>query len=354
MQRALSLARRGHGRVSPNPMVGAVVVSEGHVVGAGYHRYAQRSHAEVLALDEAGTAARGADLYVTLEPCCHWGRTPPCAEKIVRSGIRRVFVAVVDPNPEVSGGGIEYLRAQGVEVQVGLCEREATRLNEIFFHFVRTGRPYVLLKLALSLDGRLATATGDSKWITGTESRKLVHRLRFDSDAILIGRQTAVQDDPSLAVRGRSRNSITKVILDSDLKLSPAAKLFESGDPVVIFHRQDVDIERIKALSATATLIQVGERAGRLDWNEILERLAERSITSVMVEGGGEIAGTLLRGGLVDRLYLFYGPAIIGDQGVPGFADLKLSLLSDAPRIEILRLRRLGSDFLVEGRIPQR
>jgi diaminohydroxyphosphoribosylaminopyrimidine deaminase/5-amino-6-(5-phosphoribosylamino)uracil reductase len=350
MKAALKLAARGRGLASPNPMVGAIVVKKGEVVGQGYHVYSSKDHAEVRALREAGARALGADLYVTLEPCNHLGRTPPCSQAIISSGVKRVFVAVRDPNPDVSGGGVEFLRAEGVETVVGLCEDKARALNEAFFHTVEHRTPFVTLKLALTLDGKIATQQGESKWITGSASRRAVHRLRFENDAILVGIRTVLQDDPSLDVRRRRSNQITKVVLDSELRTPLNARLFLSGDPVVIFHSPMASAEKRNALEKRAELHEVAGGRHRLSWEDVLTALARERNTSLLVEGGAEIAASLIREQRVNRLLLFFGTRMLGSSGISAVGDLGVERLADGPRWEVIRTRQLPPDVMLELR----
>jgi diaminohydroxyphosphoribosylaminopyrimidine deaminase / 5-amino-6-(5-phosphoribosylamino)uracil reductase len=349
MKRALELARRGAGRVSPNPLVGALLVREGDIVGEGYHVFEQRDHAEAVAIRKAAQRARGATLYVNLEPCSHHGRTPPCVEAVIGAGVTRAVVAMRDPNPLVSGRGLAALHTAGISVEEGLCGDEARQLNEKFCHFIRTGRPFLLLKLALSLDGRIATGTGESKWITGPLSRRLVHRLRFDYDAVLVGVNTLLRDDPRLDIRETRRKRLTRVVLDARLRTPASAKVFETPDPVVIFHGPAAPAEKAEALRARATLICIEERDGRLVWDCLLAALASRSITSVMVEGGGRVAASALQAGVVQKLNLFYAPKVIGGEGVPGIGSLGLGSLEEAQQLDRVRIRRLPPDYLIEG-----
>lgn len=347
MRRALQLARRGAGRVSPNPMVGAVVVRDGQVVGEGYHLYRKLRHAEVIALDRAGSLARGATLYVTLEPCAHQGRTPPCMQRVVEAGIREVFVAVTDPSPQVAGKGVQYLRSHGIRVHEGLCGEEALRLNESFFFFVKNQKPFCLLKLALTLDGRIAAPTGDSKWITGEEARRHVHRSRFHYDAILVGIETVLMDDPSLDVRWRLKKGIGKVILDSGLRTPVNSRLFQSGDPVWIFH--SCPCPPGSPLASRAHLVRVPRNGSFLSWPAVLEALGRESITSLIIEGGGRVAGSSLQAGVVQRIHFYYGSRILGSKGIPGVGELAVRRLADALTVSGLRGRRLGRDFLLDG-----
>ncbi len=349
MKRALLLAKRGIGLASPNPMVGAVVVNGGKIVGEGFHVYEKRDHAEVLALSRAGRRALGADLYVTLEPCVHFGRTPPCVQAIIGSGIRRVFVATGDPNPLVSGRGIATLREAGIEVVEGLCAREADILNEKFFHFIRTGRPFVLLKLALSLDGRIATCSGESKWITGPEARSMAHRLRFECDGVLVGIRTLLIDDPLLSVRGRRTKRIVRIILDSELQTPASARLFSSPDRVILFHSRDLAQHSWTGFPAHAELVAVGHGASGLDWAQVLEELGQRGISSVLVEGGARVAASALAQPVVQKLALFYGPKLVGGDGLPGIGVLGVRGIDEAIDVTVSRVHRVGSSLLVEG-----
>jgi diaminohydroxyphosphoribosylaminopyrimidine deaminase/5-amino-6-(5-phosphoribosylamino)uracil reductase len=328
-----------------------VVVRKGEIVGEGSHVFSKRHHAEVIALRNAGDGARGADLFLTLEPCSHTGRTPPCVEEIIRAGIKAVYVATRDPNLRVNGKGIERLAEAGITVHEGLCEPEATRLNEPFFHLVRTGKPFVTLKLALSLDGRIATRTGSSRWITGDQARRVVHRLRYEHDAILVGVRTVAQDDPSLDVRGHRRNRIVKMVLDSELRTDPEARLFHSGDPVLIFHSMKPSEVRARQLPQQAELVGVGRDSDGLKWAEILTEAGRRGLNSLLVEGGGTVAASVLRARAVQRMFLFYAPKIIGGDGLPGFGPLGVETLEKALRVDLTRIRRLGEDFLLEARL---
>lgn len=353
MKRALALARRGAGRVSPNPLVGAVVVKNSRIVGEGYHLYEKLDHAELAALRAAGSRAKGATLYVNLEPCRHHGRTPPCVERIVQAGVREACVAIRDPNPLVSGRGIEYLRSHGLRVREGLGAPEARRLNEKFLYFVQTRKPFVHLKLALTLDGRIAASGGQSRWITGQESRAVVQRLRYEYDAILAGVNTVLQDDPSLAVHGRRTNSIVKVVLDSRLRTPARSRIFESGDPVVIVHSKGVSPERKAALAGRARLMEAPQDGGELSWGFLLHGLGELGITSLLVEGGGRVAASALRAGAVQKISFFYAPKILGGDAVAGVGDLGIERLDQALVLRDIRIRRLGSDLMLEAYLAE-
>ncbi|MEE8586076.1 MAG: bifunctional diaminohydroxyphosphoribosylaminopyrimidine deaminase/5-amino-6-(5-phosphoribosylamino)uracil reductase RibD [Acidobacteriota bacterium] len=353
MRRALALARRGYGQTSPNPMVGAVLVRDGAVVGEGYHLYKRCHHAEALALDQAGERARGATLYVNLEPCSHQGRTPPCAALLIQAGIRRAFVSLRDPNPLVAGRGLQRMKDAAIEIQEGLCRDQAERLNEAFLHFIHTGRPFAILKLAMTLDGRIATRQGDSKWITAPQARRRVHRLRYGCDAVLVGAETILQDNPSLNVRWTRRNPIAKAVLDSRLRTPPNARIFDSRDPVWLFHAENAPSAPRKAYPSGSELIPVSHDGQWLDWREILEELGKRRCLSLMIEGGRQVAASALQSGLVQKVEFHYGPRIIGADGLPAIGEMGFDRLQDCLQLERLSTRRIGCDFAVEGYLAE-
>jgi diaminohydroxyphosphoribosylaminopyrimidine deaminase / 5-amino-6-(5-phosphoribosylamino)uracil reductase len=357
MKLALSLAARGAGWVSPNPMVGAVVVKGGQVVGRGYHRRAGAPHAEVEALRSAGEAARGADLYVTLEPCNHQGRTPPCTQAILASGVRRVIIAARDPNPQVTGGGAEFLAAQGVEVHEGLLAAEAQRLNEAWLHYVNTGRPWVIAKAACSLDGKIATVGGESQWLTGEAARALGHRLRHRLDAIVVGIGTVLADNPQLTTRrprgqGTGRDPI-RVVLDSRLRLPLTSRLLhlESAAPTWVATTNQAPKDAIRALEARgAQVLVLPAEAGRVSVSALLEELGRRQVQSLLVEGGAETLGTFFDQRLVNQFYFFYAPKILGGQQAPGMVGGQgIIHLGQAHIARDLSVRRVGGDLLVSG-----
>lgn len=354
MRLALRLARRGEGHVSPNPMVGAVLVRGGRIVATGHHRAVGRDHAEVEALRRVGFRAQGCDLYVSLEPCCHHGRTPPCTDAIVRSGVRRVVVATVDPNPLVSGRGIETLRHHGVEVEVGLLQTEARRLNEPFFRWITTGMPTVTLKMATTLDGRIAQRDGHSRWITSEPARRLVHRLRSVSDAVVVGAGTARADDPLLLptlVKRPPRIPI-RVMVDEEAGLDVRLQLARTaGDgPVIVACTEAAPPERLAALRGLGVevLVLPGD-GGLVSLPALMADLGRRSCQNVLVEGGATLATSLLRDGLVNRLLVFYAPRLLGDpEAMPLIRDLGVRTLSDAVRFTIRSARRVGPDVMLE------
>jgi diaminohydroxyphosphoribosylaminopyrimidine deaminase/5-amino-6-(5-phosphoribosylamino)uracil reductase len=352
MVAALALARRGLGNVWPNPAVGCVIVSDGRVVGRGWTQPGGRPHAETGALARAGEAARGATAYVTLEPCCHWGRTPPCAEALISAGIARVVIAVEDPDPRVAGGGLARLREAGIAVESGLCADEAAEINAGFFRRVRTGSPLVTLKLATSLDGRIATASGESRWITGPLARERTHLLRAAHDAILVGTATVLADDPQLTCRlnGLEHRSPVRVALDRNLVIPPAARLIAEAKqvPSWIVTAPGSGPERREALRrAGVEIIEAApDTAGRIDLADMLRRLGERGVTRLLVEGGGRLAAELLRVGLVDRLVWLHAPLLLGGDGVPSVNALGLEALEAAPGFDLLSSETVGPDLL--------
>ncbi len=357
MQQALALAARGCGRTRPNPPVGAVVVRDGRVVGEGFHPRAGEPHAEVFALRQAGAAARGADLYVTLEPCCHHGRTGPCSEAILAAGIRRVFVGCIDPDPRMQGRGVAALRAAGLEVVGGVGADDCRRLLAPFAKHVATNRPLVTLKAAVTLDGQVATRTGDARWISCAESRERVHRVRDRVDAILTGIGTVLADDPRLTVRlpeGGGRTPL-RVVVDSQLRLPGDAALLREreGDGVLVFTALPAGDPRFLALQQRgADVRQVTAGPSGLSLDEILAELGRAGCQEVLLEAGSKLLGTFLRAGLVDRVMLFVAPLMLGGaDGMPLFAGSGAATLASAWRLQQVRIGRVGDDILVEGEV---
>jgi len=353
MRRALQLAALGLGRTSPNPAVGAVVVRDGAIVGEGYHRRAGEPHAERIALANAGDAARGADIHVTLEPCCHHGRTPPCTDAIIEAGIRRVFYAMPDPDPVCAGGGHAALEAAGIEVHAGLLQRDAERLLEAYIRHRRTGRPLVTLKLAMSLDGRIATRTGHSQWITCEQSRRLVHELRDRADAIMVGVGTVLADDPSLTTRLVEGRDALRVICDSEARTPPDARVVtqDSEADCIIATTERAARERIEALTdAGAEILVLPDANGRVDLSALMDALGARGALSVLVEGGASLAWGALSSGVVDKVAFFYAPVIIGGtEAVSGVAGEGFGRVDEALGLRDMTVRRVARDLLVEG-----
>ncbi len=345
MRRALALAQRGLGTTRPNPMVGCVLVRGGKVIAEGWHRRAGGDHAEVAALRELGFVARGATAYVTLEPCDHTGRTGPCTKALIDAGVKRVVYAMRDPNPRVDGRGDKRLRKAGVIVAGGLLSREAAELNRAHVKWVTTRRPWVTLKAALSLDGKIATRTGDSKWITGEQARKQGHRLRATHDAILVGAGTIHADDPQLTVRGVRGRDPKRVILDGRLSVAPTARAI----PGALVATCGAGGEALVA--AGAEVVPLHGQDGRVDLGALLDELGRRELTSVLVEGGGEVHGAFLRAGLADSVELFVAPKLIGGDGVAVFGAPGAATMAEVWTLSGAVVRRLGEDVWVRARL---
>lgn len=360
MRQALAQARRALGRTFPNPPVGAVVFRGDRVLGRGFTRPAGGPHAEVVALRSAQRrlgprAARGASLAVTLEPCCHVGRTGPCADVVAEAGLRRVLVGHLDPHPAVSGRGVRRLRRAGIEVRVGVLERECREQHRGFLAVCERGRPFVTLKLASSLDGRIATAAGESRWITGPRARAQGHRLRDRADAVVVGSGTALADDPELSVRrdGRILRRPLRVLVDSRLRVPVTAKLYRTEPARTwVLCAPGAPATRRRRVAATgARLFEVPVRGGGLDLRRALSALAREGLTELLVEGGGELAAALLRAELVDEVHWFAAPSLLGGEGRPALGCLETRALSDAVRLASPTVRRVGDDVHVSGRI---
>ncbi len=357
MKLALTLALKGRGTTSPNPMVGAVVVKNGKVVGKGYHRRAGGPHAEVNALKDSGRNAFGSTLYVALEPCCLAGKTPPCVDLIVAKGVGKVVVATRDPNPLNNGRGIRLLRSRGIEVKVGTLKDEAKRINEVFFKFIAKGLPFVIVKIAQTLDGKIATITGDSKWITGEAARRYVHRLRSQVDAIMVGVKTILRDDPLLTSRLPRHRSINhapiKVIVDSRLKVPPTSRIFSdrSPAPTIIATTRFAYKNRIKELEAKgARVLVTKDKDGRVQLKSLVKELARFDITSLLVEGGGSVIASALQGRIVDKVLFFIAPKIVGGKyALTSVEGAGIKKIDRAIRLRDVAIRRFGSDILIEG-----
>jgi len=359
MEHALALARKGAGLASPNPMVGCVIVREGQIVGEGFHQYEWRDHAEIVALKSAGEKARGATLYVTLEPCNHTGRTGPCTKAIIAADVQRVVAAMDDPNPVNSRRGFERLRAAGIEVFTGVCEEEASRLNEPFACWIRTKKPLVTLKSAMTLDGQLALPQSGKKkgknsgkrrsWITSEESRAEVHQMRHASDALLTGIGTILADDPLLTDRSGlpRRKRLFRVVLDSKLRLSPKSRIVKtSDDDLLVFTTIPVNSRKARKLQdGGVEVIHAKTKNGRIDLSSVLAELGRREILSVWLEAGPLLNGAALAAGIVHKLLLFYAPTIAGENRVPFALAPKLIL----PPLRIVRTQQFGPDFAIEA-----
>jgi diaminohydroxyphosphoribosylaminopyrimidine deaminase/5-amino-6-(5-phosphoribosylamino)uracil reductase len=358
MARAVALARRGEGRTAPNPPVGAVLVRDGVIVGEGWHPAAGEPHAEIFALRAAGDLARGADLYVTLEPCCHHGRTGPCSEALLAAGVRRVFYGTVDPNPRVAGAGLAMLRSAGVEVAAGPLADACRRLIAPFAKQVRTGRPFVILKAAMTLDAQLATAAGESQWITCPASRERVHRLRDRVDAVLTGAGTVLADNPRLTTRlPKGGRNPARIVLDGRLRTSPQAAVYDAapaGRRLLVTAAEAAPDRLAPFREQGVEIIAVPCREGQPDLAAVMERLGALGLQTVLVEGGGVLNGALLRAGLVDRLMLFVAPLLFGgSDGKPLFAGAGVASLAEALSMADLSITRVGTDLLLEGEVSR-
>lgn len=354
MARALELAALGRGKTSPNPMVGALILQGETIVGEGYHQQAGTPHAEIHALGAAGEKARGGTLYVTLEPCNHHGKTPPCTEAVIAAGIAKVVIAASDPNPLVNGRGIERLRQAGLEVVVGVMADEAARLNEAWATYITQKRPFVLWKTAMTLDGRIATRNGDSRWVSGEASRLLVHRLRNEMDAILVGIETVLADDPQLTTRlpeGGGKDPI-RIVLDSGLRIPRDARILHSQSPSPTWVVTTQDGQRVQEIEATgARVIQLppGED-GRIPLPLLLRQLGEEGITSLLLEGGATVNWSFLQDGLIDKAMVFIAPKLVGGAQSPGpLGGPGIERMGEAIPLKDLTVRLVGEDILVEG-----
>jgi diaminohydroxyphosphoribosylaminopyrimidine deaminase/5-amino-6-(5-phosphoribosylamino)uracil reductase len=358
MRMALRLAAKAQGRTSPNPMVGAVVVKDGRVIAAGYHKRAGEPHAEAVALRKADRAAKGATLYVTLEPCSHTNkRTPPCSPLVIASGVKRVVVAMIDPNPRVSGGGVQAIRKAGIEVVTGVLESEARQLNEAFIKHVTKKVPFVTLKIAQTLDGKIATASGESKWITGEKARAEGRGYRDTHDAILVGINTVLQDDPSLTTRLPGGRDPLRVIVDGKLRMPPGANVLTQDSPArtVIAALPGAPKKKRNMLeTAGAEVLTVKSDHGRVDLRDLMKKLGKMNIMSVLIEGGAEINASALRAGIVDKVVLFIAPMVMtGRDSLCSIGGTSPRRLSGAIRLRGAETRVVGQDLVIEGYIEK-
>ncbi|MGL1930181.1 MAG: bifunctional diaminohydroxyphosphoribosylaminopyrimidine deaminase/5-amino-6-(5-phosphoribosylamino)uracil reductase RibD [Desulfotalea sp.] len=353
MELALVEAKKGIGRTSPNPCVGCVIVKDGIVVGQGYHKKAGTSHAEIHALDDAGSRASGATAYVTLEPCSHTGKTPPCCVALVGANISRVVVGMMDPNPLVNGKGVDYLLGHGVAVTTGIFENECLSINRPFVKMIQTGRPLIIMKAGFSIDGKITYEQGKAGWITGDESSRFVHELRDQVDAILVGSNTVIVDNPSLTTRlgnGDGKNPI-RVIVDSSLKTDPGAKVYNDSDEVIVFCETGIIKKNKNIFPAHVRIIETPGCDDGLDFDAIVGILGKNGITSVLVEGGARIHGEFLRRKLYDYAYLLQAPIFIGDKGVSLTSGYSAGERSKAFRVVAPRYEILGEDIMMSGEL---
>jgi len=356
MKKALRLAKRGRGRTSPNPMVGAVLVKKGRVIGEGYHQKAGEPHAEILALKQAGEHAKGATLYLNLEPCTHYGRTPPCTPSVIQSGVRRVVIGMKDPNPLVSGKGVESLKNAGIEVTVGILEKECQRLNEAFTKYIQTEEPFVILKVASTLDGKIATRNGHSKWISGEISRRWVHRLRDQVDGVVVGIETIIKDDPQLTSRIRGGRDPFRIVLDSRLRIPEESRVIkESPSRTILATTELAPHEKSERLEKNGVrILRFDSEERKVPLRPLLKTLGEMGMVSILVEGGSEVNGSFLNQGLIDKVFIFFSPKLMGDREAIGiFTGKEIKDLKEATLLHEIRIRRTGEDILLEGYIQK-
>ena len=355
MQRALDLAQRGKGETSPNPMVGAVIVHNDKIIAEGWHKRCGGDHAEIVAFKNLSQSKKQAlsqaRLYINLEPCCHYGRTPPCVDDIIRRGIKEVVIAMKDPNPLVNGKSIRKLRQEGIKVRVGILEKEAKKLNESFIKYQTTGFPFVVAKCAQTLDGKIATATGDSQWITSEASRKFAHTMRDEFDAIMVGINTVLKDNPRL--NGSRKKNFKKVILDSQLRISPHARLFAQVDPKNCFlvTTAKASVKKIKNFeSRNINILVAPQMQGKIDLKWVMKELAKYQITSLLIEGGANVIGRALKQRIVDKMLIYIAPKIVGDQrALSSIVGLNTKDINHALQLTEVTHQKIGQDFLVTG-----
>jgi len=352
MGRALQLARRGMGAVSPNPMVGAVIVRAGRIIAEGWHRKFGADHAEIDALKRASGGVREATIYVTLEPCCHWGKTPPCVDTLIERGIKRVVIGTLDPHPLVDGKGAQILRDHGIEVTVGVLEQAARMLNEVYFHYIQTGLPFITIKYAQSLDGRIATVQGNTRWISSERARKFTHRLRAQHDAIMVGRGTVFADDPLLTVRLVKGKNPLRICLDSKLRIPLNAQVLRDEGRTLIVTTAEHEKEKAAAIQKQGKEVLVVQRSadGQVALRPLMKALAERGIASILVEGGREVITSLLKEGLVNRMVVITAPLILG-KGIEAIGDLGIIDLERVIRPSSCEIKRIGEDVVFDLRL---
>lgn len=351
MRLAIELAEKGRGYVSPNPLVGAVIVKNGKVIGQGYHKQFGDAHAEINALKSVKGSISGATLYVTLEPCNFLEKkTPPCVPTIIKAGIKRVVIGTLDCNPKTCNKGVLDLRKAGIAVKVGVLQQQIERQNESYFKYIKTHLPFVILKLGISLDGRIALKSGESQWITSLLSRRFAQKMRQEVDAVLVGIGTIIKDNPRLTCRIDKQKVLTRVILDPTLQIPTKAKVFEEKNPIIIFTNQKATMQRRNDLKKIRNLqiIPVTSVHGLLAWDEVLKNLAQHNIASVLIEGGASVASSALQAKIVDKIYLFYAPKILG-AGISFSDHLKLSNLKSAITVKSYQIKSLGNDFILQG-----
>ena len=357
MSFALRLAKKGEGTTSPNPLVGAVLVNRGKIIGQGYHKKAGLAHAEIEAFNDAskkGNSIKGATLYVTLEPCCHTNkRTPPCVNAIVEKGISKVFVSMLDPNPVVAGKGVRMLRRKGIEVEVGTLEDKAIEINEAFTKYITTKRPFVILKLASTLDGKIAAYTGDSKWIGSPAQRKHAHLLRAKADGILVGIETVLKDNPSLNVRLTNKKNVDPIpiVLDSKLRIPLDSNLLKIHKKVIIAtsdKSKPRKLSQLQNLGATILYIKL-DKNGQLNLRDLTRKLGRHEIMSVLIEGGSKVAASALKSKIVDKVVFFYAPKIVGAEGISMVGELGIASIKKSIEIKRIKIKKISDELMIEG-----
>jgi diaminohydroxyphosphoribosylaminopyrimidine deaminase/5-amino-6-(5-phosphoribosylamino)uracil reductase len=352
MKRALTLARKGIGSTSPNPAVGCVIVKGDTIIGEGWHKKAGEPHAEINALNIAGEAARGAEVYVTLEPCCHAGKTPPCSEAIIKAGVRRVVAGMLDPNPRVNGGGLAALKKAGIETSCGVTEEACRAINLPFIKHVTTGLPYVTYKCAMTLDGNIATITGESRWISCEESRKYVHRMRSRMDAVMVGVDTVIADNPQLTVRHVRGKNPLRVIVDTRLRTPESVIVLSDrlSSKTIIATAESNPRVHLRYLKQGASIVVCDEYDGRVSMKDLLQKLGKMGIQSILLEGGSRLAGDMLQHGLIDELVFFVAPKIIGNNGFAPFAMQDITSMGQAIKLVFTNVSHSGADLIIHAR----
>ena len=347
MDLTIRLAEKGRGLTSPNPMVGCIIVKRGRIVGKGFHKKAGTEHAEVLAIQDAGKKAINSTMYVNLEPCSHWGRTPPCTERIVEAGVREVIIGMEDPNPLVEG--FRELKFRGLKTKIGILEKEAKNLNEAYIRYMKTKRPFVIIKVAMSADGRIATKTGDSKYITSKEARTYVHQLRSEVDAVMVGLNTVLRDNPELTPRLVKGKDPMKIVVDSSLKIPKNCNLMKNPAKLIIAVTNKASKNGIKKMQQKGvTIIDTKSRMGMVDLQDLMKQLGKHEITSVMIEGGSELNSSAIKAGVVDKILIFTAPKIIGN-GLGAIGNLGINKIDRAINLKNSVAKKIGKDILIEG-----
>ncbi len=351
MKRALTLARKGVGKTSPNPVVGCVIVKNGVIIGEGWHKRAGGHHAEVHALQTAGAAARDADVYVTLEPCSHTGKTPPCCDALIKAGVRRVVAAMSDPNPQVNGNGFKALERAGIQTVCGVLEKECRAINRSFIKHATTGMPFVTFKCAMTLDGKIATVTGESRWISGEESRLQVHKMRATNDAIMVGVDTIIADNPQLNVRHLKGNDPLRIIVDTHLRTPESVGVLEDGaaQRTIIATTESVPEVHQRYTRQGAKIIVCEELDGRVSMSDLLKKLGKMGIQSILLEGGSRLAGEMVKRALIDEFAIFIAPKLLGSDGFAPLSMLGITSMDKAIKLEFGQVSRIGQDILIHA-----